>query len=241
MKEYNFNAKENINRIINSLREWEKTNANGCNFCLGLSGGKDSTIVAALLCKAFGKDRVIGIAMPDENQGLNDADKIAEYLGIKFEVKPIGDACKAIMNSINEELCLQSLQNIAPRIRMVTLYCYSQNHNGRVVGTENTSECYLGYFTKAGDEVSDIEPIKSLTVTELLSIGDELGLPKEWVHKIPSDNLKGSTSDEAKFGFTYEVLDKYIRGIEEPSSEIKEKIDNWHNKNLFKLLPKVEF
>lgn len=131
----------------------------------------------------------------------------------------------------------QTEQNIPPRLRMVTLYAISQSVDGRVMGTCNLSENYIGYFTKYGDGAADVEPLANLTVTELLQIGDVMGLPYEWVHKVSSDDLPHSKSDEEKFGFSYEVLDKYIRGIETPDRYTVLKIDTMHMHNMFKLQP----
>lgn len=235
-----FDTENVTNALIEWIRSWFETNGKGCNVVIGMSGGKDSTIVAALCAKALGSDRVIGVAMPDDScgQGLNDADKICEYLGIKFLVAPIGESVKAIANSIGGfgfELSEQTVQNIPPRIRMTTLYAISQSNNGRVVNTCNLSEDLCGYFTKAGDEIGDFSPLGKLTVTEALAIGDYLGLPKEWVHKTPDDGLPHSTSDEVKLGFTYTTLDKYIRNEGGVSSEDLAKIQARIKANAFKL------
>lgn len=244
MKKYNFNANEVTKSLINWIRDWFEVNGKGCNAVIGLSGGKDSTIVAALCVAALGADRVIGVAMPDGNQGLNEADDIANYLGIKFLVAPITELTTSLkrMFAINHTegswdftMSPQSEQNVPPRARMMTLYAISQSNNGRVIGTCNYSESYLGYFTIYGDGASDVEPIGNLTVTELLQIGDVLGLPKQWTYKTPDDGLPMSTNDETKLGFTYATLDKYIRGIEMPDADIKKKIDTRHYANVFKL------
>ena len=218
------------------IRDWFEVNGKGCNAVLGLSGGKDSTIVAKLCVEAIGKDRVIGVAMPDTLQGLNEADKIAEYLGIKFINAPIGRITNEYKNIfIGTKVSTQTLQNIPPRARMTMLYAIAQTYNGRVIGTCNLSENYIGYFTAWGDGVSDCEPLANLTVTEVRALGHELGLPTEWVDKTPDDGLPHSSPDEVKFGFTYAVLDKYIREGECDYEDIKCKILERHNKNLFKM------
>ena len=218
------------------IRDWFEVNGKGCNAVLGLSGGKDSTIVAKLCVEAIGKDRVIGVAMPDTLQGLNEADKIAEYLGIKFINAPIGRITNEYKNIfIGTKVSTQTLQNIPPRARMTMLYAIAQTYNGRVIGTCNLSENYIGYFTAWGDGVSDCEPLANLTVTEVRALGHELGLPTEWVDKTPDDGLPHSSPDEVKFGFTYAVLDKYIREGECDDEDIKDKILERHNKNLFKM------
>lgn len=240
MKEYNFNVKQVTKDIIEWIRSWFEENGKGCNAVLGLSGGKDSTIVAALCAVALGKDRVIGIAMPDDtrNQGINDADKIAEYLGIKYMVVPIGESVKTFEKYATTE---QAIQNIPPRVRMITLYAVSQSNNGRVVNTCNWSENVIGYETIYGDAAGDFSPLGDLTVTEILAVGDELGLPREWVYKTPDDGLPHSTSDEIKLGFTYETLDKYIRGNGTVSTEDREKITKRIKANAFKLRPMAKF
>lgn len=250
-----FDALKIKEKLVSWIRNWFEKNGKECNAIIGLSGGKDSTIMAALCVEALGKERVIGVGIPDKGQDLHNADKIAEYLGIRFIETNIGqftDAFKwmfikiggqkTITNDMNGfVMSEQTEQNIPPRLRMVTLYAISQSMNGRVIGTCNLSENYIGYFTKYGDGAADVEPLANLTVTELLEIGDVMDLPYEWVHKIPSDDLPHSKSDEEKFGFSYEVLDKYIRTGVCENQKIKEKIDKMHKNNLFKLQPMDSF
>lgn len=240
--EYHFDPKEQKDRIVEWIRGWFEENGKDCNAVIGLSGGKDSTIAAALCVEALGNDRVIGVALPDMLQGINEADKIAEHLGIKFMTIPIGNACwylKKAKDASGEvfEWSTQTEQNIPPRIRMAMLYAVSQSFNGRVVGTCNLSENYIGYMTRWGDQASDFEPLAGLTVTEVRAIGHELGLPAEWVDKVPDDGLPKSCPDEEKFGFSYETLDMYIRFKVCDDEAIKAKIDAMHKKNLFKLMP----
>lgn len=241
---YEFNALEIKNRLVEWIRNWFEKNGKGCNAIVGLSGGKDSTIMAALCVEALGKDRVIGVGMPDKGQDLHGADEIARFLDIRFIEANIGGMTTALRQLFADgktsgnwdfDMSVQAEQNMPPRMRMVTLYAISQSNNGRVMGTCNLSENYIGYLTKFGDGASDVEPMANLTVTELLQIGDLLGIPAKWVHKIPTDDLPHSKTDEEKFGFTYATLDKYIRGLEDPEPEIKEKIDRMHKNNLFKL------
>lgn len=234
----NFNAKETTTALIEWIRNWFDENGKDCKAVIGISGGKDSTIVAKLCVEALGADRVIGVGMPEHGQSLNGAPEICEYLGIKFIEAKIGDTVDTLAKFAET---IQAKQNIPPRVRMTTLYAISQSNNGRVLNTCNLSEDYLGYFTIGGDGLGDVAPLANLTVTEIRAIGDELGLPHEWVWKTPDDGLPHSNSDEAKFGFSYEVLDKYIRGIEEPNAEIKAKIDDMHRRNEFKLRPTASF
>lgn len=249
---YNFNALETKNRLIQWLRDWFERNGKGCNAVVGLSGGKDSTIMAALCAEALGKERVIGVGMPDSGQDLHGADEVAAHLGIRFIVANIGPMTQGLravfeVGKKSGHACwqggmsVQAEQNMPPRLRMVTLYAISQSNNGRVMGTCNLSENYIGYFTKYGDGASDVEPLAELTVTELLEIGDLMGIPYKWVHKVPTDDLPHSKTDEEKIGFTYATLDKYIRGLETPPADIKEKIDRLHRQNAFKLKPVETF
>ena len=217
---------------IQWIKDWFEENGPTCNAIIGISGGKDSTVVAKLCVEALGADRVIGVAMPDEGQSLNDADKICEYLGIKFIVAPINGITSALTQYSKHTT--QAFQNVPPRARMIMLYAISQTNNGRVIGTTNLSEFYVGYFTRYGDGGTDVEPIGNLTVTEVLEIGDYLGLPYEWVHKTPDDGLPHSSPDEEKLGFTYKELDEYIRNGVEPEKTKLDKIIQMHTKNLFK-------
>lgn len=227
---------EIANQCVKWIREWFEVNGKNCNAIVGLSGGKDSTIVAALCVKALGADRVIGVAMPASNQGLNDADKIAEHLGITFIVAPIGEICGEFSKVPHHfSWSVQSIQNIPPRIRMTMLYAIAQTFNGRVSCNCNLSEDWVGYSTLFGDSVGSFAPLAKLTVTEVKEVGRALGLPSIWVDKTPDDGLPASMSDEQKFGFTYDTLDHYIRtGICE-NEAVKEKIDSMNKKNLFKL------
>ena len=251
-RDYTFDVEKVTGDCIQWIKDWFNENGKTCNAVIGISSGKDSTIVAKLCVEALGADRVIGVMMPDKGQGTNEADKIAEYLGIKYMVIPIDGVVAEFHKVWNDQgsdvkWSKQSEQNIPPRVRMTMLYALSQTFNGRVVGTCNASENYVGYMTRWGDQASDFEPIGNLTVTEVLQIGDYLGLPYEWVHKIPDDGLPHSSSDEQKFGFSYAELDRYIREGIEPegkcnnSDESKiDKIKRMHTKNEFKLKP-VQF
>ena len=242
--EYKFNAKETKDQLIQGIRDWFKKNGNGCNAVIGLSGGKDSTIVCKLCVEALGADKVITVGIPDKGQDLHGADKIAKWMGVDFRTINIGSITDAIKHETyyhgNVRLSEQAEQNIPPRVRMLILYAVSQSNNGRVVGTCNASENYIGYFTKHGDGASDFEPIAELTVHELYQIGDELGIPKEWTYKIPDDGLPHSLPDDVKFarkGFNYEKLDKYIRTGTSGDEVADAAIKKMHEQNLFKLKP----
>lgn len=240
MKKVEFNAEVIVNEIVVFIKKFFSGSLEGKNVVIGMSGGKDSTVTAALLAKALGPDRVIGVALPDANQSLNDADKISEKLGIRYMCVPIDGVTKAFGEA--GEWSVQTEQNIPPRVRMTMLYAIAQSNNALVVNTCNLSEDYIGYATKYGDAAGDFSLFANLTVTEILAIGDCLGLNYEWVHKTPDDGLPHSCSDEEKFGFTYATLDKYIRdGVEPEDQAVKEKIDRMHKQNLHKLKPMPSF
>lgn len=244
----NFDAVKVKNDCVQWIRDWFEENGKNCNAVIGISGGKDSSVVAALCCEALGKDRVIGVLMPNGIQNdINDAFELVDHLDIKYTVIDINKAYKDILNSLFYCSNLgnmgrhiiptnQAITNLPPRIRMTTLYAVSQSLNGRVVGTDNASEAYVGYSTRWGDNVADMMPILNLTSEEVVAIGDACGLPYELTHKVPSDGLCGKT-DEDNLGFTYAVLNKYIRtGVCEDDA-IKAQIDTKHKNNLFKLQP----
>ena len=232
-----FNAEKVKNECVLWIRDFFEKNGKGCNAVVGISGGKDSSVAAALCVEALGKDRVIGVLMPQgEQHDIDKAFQLVNYLGIKHYVINIKDAVDGIMNNLPSELSVtpQTIQNIPPRIRMSTLYAVSQSENGRVCNTCNLSEDWVGYSTRYGDSVGDFSPMSFLTVTEVKQIGHLLGLPADLVEKVPIDGLCGKT-DEENLGFTYAELDRYIReGIIE-DEEKKKNIDTRHKNNLFKL------
>ena len=232
---YTFNAEKVKDECVRWIRGFFEENGKGCNAVVGISGGKDSSIVAALCVEALGRDRVIGVLMPNGVQ--HDIDKaymLVDHLGIRHYEVNIKDAVEGVTNSIPFELSEQSRQNLPPRIRMATLYAVSQSNNGRVANTCNLSEDWVGYSTRYGDSVGDFSPCSNLTVQEMKQIGRLLGLPDELVDKTPIDGLCGKT-DEENLGFTYAELDRYIREgiIDDPAK--KENIDRRHRLNLFKL------
>ena len=230
---YNLDVQNLTDELVDWIRNWFDKNGKGCNAVIGLSGGKDSTILCALLVKALGKERVITVGMPGQGQDLHGADEIAKYFGVKFIVVPIDTL--ELFYQCNIELTKQAKMNVAPRLRMVTLYAISQSNNGRVIGTTNLDENLLGYFTKFGDGLaSDCEPMEKLTVNELRAIGDYLGIPKKWVYKTPSADLPNVSTDEEEFGFTYEEFGNYIRGIKQPTKEKQKKMEDRIEANVFK-------
>lgn len=226
-----------MNGCIEWIREFFEENGKGCNAVLGISGGKDSSVVAALLVEALGKDRVIGVLMPNGEQADIDMSKLlVNHLGIKHYVVNIKEAYDGIINAFPEELNMsnQTKINLAPRLRMSTVYAVSQSVNGRVANTCNLSEDWVGYSTRYGDSVGDFSPCSHFTVQEVKEIGRMLGLPEVLIEKAPSDGLCGKT-DEDNLGFTYAVLDRYIRTGEIEDEETKKLIDHKHKMNLFKL------
>ena len=232
-----FNAEKIKNDCVQWIVDFFEKNGKGCNAVLGISGGKDSSVVAALCVEALGKDRVIGVLMPNGDQhDIDCAYALVNHLGIKHYVVNIKGAVEGLKNAIPSELSLsfQSTSNIPPRIRMATVYAISQSCNGRVANTCNLSEDYVGYSTRYGDSVGDFSPLSRLTVQEVKEIGYLLGLPRELVDKTPIDGLCGKT-DEDNLGFTYAELDRYIRTGEIDDPAKKELIDRKHKANLFKL------
>lgn len=232
-----FDAKKIKDDCILWIRKFFEENGKDCNAVVGISGGKDSSVAAALCVEALSADRVIGVLMPQGEQfDIDMSYMLVNHLGIKHYVVNIKDAVEGILKNIPEDLNITTLSktNLPPRIRMSTLYAVSQSCNGRVCNTCNLSEDWVGYSTRYGDSVGDFSPLSNLTVTEVKEIGRVLNLPSALVDKVPIDGLCGKT-DEENLGFTYDELDKYIRtGIIEDQDK-KEKIDNMHRKNLFKL------
>lgn len=232
-----FNPQIVKNECVQWIRDFFDNNGKGCNAVVGISGGKDSSVAAALCVEALGKDRVIGVLMPQgEQHDIDKAYMLVDHLGIKRYEVNIKDAFDAVVANLPKDLDLtaQSRQNLPPRLRMTVLYAVSQSVNGRVCNTCNLSEDWVGYSTRYGDSVGDFSPLSTLTVTEIKQIGHILGLPSELVEKVPIDGLCGKT-DEENLGFTYAELDKYIRTGEIENLTTKELIDKKHKMNLFKL------
>lgn len=232
-----FDALKIKNQCVAWIKEFFQNNGSDCNAVVGISGGKDSSVVAALCVEALGKERVIGVLMPQGGQhDIDMAYMLVNHLGIKYYVVNIKDAVDGMISNLPKdmEITSQTLQNIPPRIRMTTLYAISQSNNGRVANTCNLSEDWVGYSTRYGDSVGDFSPMSNLTVAEVKEIGYCLGLPKELVDKTPIDGLCGK-SDEENLGFTYAELDVYIRTGEIADKAKKELIDKKHKANLFKL------
>ena len=232
-----FDAKKVKDQCVLWIRNFFEENGKDCIAVIGISGGKDSSVAAALCVEALGRDRVIGVLMPKGVQAdIDCAYKLVNHLGIHhFEVN-VEDAGWGILNNLPKDIEVldQTKTNVPPRIRMTMLYAISQSLNGRVVNTCNLSEDWVGYSTRNGDAAGDFSPLSHLTVTEVKEIGKVLGLPLDLVEKTPIDGLCGKT-DEENLGFTYAVLDRYIREGKIDDEKTREIIDRKHKANLFKL------
>ncbi len=233
-----FDAKKVTQDIIRWIQDWFEKNGKGCNAIVGISGGKDSSVVAALCVAALGKERVIGVLMPNGEQAdLDMSLLLCEHLGIEKYIVNIQEGYTGLLSSISAEIgepSRDTVINLAPRIRMATLYAVGQSRNGRVANTCNLSEDWVGYSTRYGDSAGDFSPLSMLCVREVKEIGRELGLPEILIEKVPIDGLCGQT-DEEKLGFTYAALDRYIReGVMEDEAT-RARIDRLYAINRFKV------
>lgn len=239
-----FDAEKVKNDVIRWIRDWFEENGKGCKAVIGISGGKDSSVVAALCAEALGRENVVGVLMPNGEQfDIDVARALCEHVGIQKVEINIKDAYDGIIAQIEKalpEVSAQTVVNLPPRLRMTALYATSQSLNGRVANTCNLSEDWVGYNTKFGDGAGDFSPLSKLTVQEVKAIGRSLGLPSMFVDKVPIDGLQSKT-DEDNLGFTYAALDEYIRTGVCDDPETKEKIDNKHRWNKFKLEPMPTF
>ena len=233
-----FCAQKTKEALIVWIRAWFEKNGRDCNAVIGISGGKDSSVCAALCVEALGRDRVIGVLMPNGTQSdIADSRQLVEYLGIRSVTVNIAGAVDAIHTQLRAariDATAQTEINLPPRVRMSVLYAVSQSMNGRVINTCNLSEDWVGYSTRYGDSAGDVSLLGKLTVQEVKALGREMGLPENLVEKTPSDGLCGS-SDEQKLGFSYTVLDRYIREGFCEDTVIREKIDELHRRNKFKM------
>lgn len=234
-----FDAEEVKDRCVAWIREFFEENGKGCNCIIGISGGKDSSVAAALCVEALGKERVIGVLMPNgEQPDIDMAEKLVEFLGITavtVNIAPVvGAVTQGVQSVLAEGMSGQAAVNLPARLRMAVLYAVSQSKNGRVANTCNLSEDWVGYSTRYGDSAGDFSPLSDLTVGEVKLVGRAAGLPEDLIEKVPSDGLCGK-SDEDNLGFSYKMLDRYIRTGEIEDEAVKEKIDRLHEKNMFKL------
>lgn len=238
-----FNAKTKLEELIAEIQEWFQKNGPKATAVLGISGGKDSTIAAAILVRALGKDRVIGVTMPNGVQpDINDSERVINALGIKrVNVNIKGSVSEILKELASENMTITNdcIVNLQPRIRMSTLYAVAQclPNGGIVINTCNRSEDYIGYATKFGDCAGDFSVLGNLLVSEILAIGDELPeIPNDLVHKAPSDGLWGDT-DEDRIGFTYAQLEDYIKTNTTGNTEIDTKIEKMHRTSRHKYEP----
>ena len=233
-----FDAKKVLNELTVWIRDWFEENGRDCNAIVGISGGKDSSVAAALCVRALGVDRVIGVLMPNgEQSDIAMSRLLVEHLGIRHFVVNIHDGYQGLLGEVRRQLGDVSRDteiNLAPRLRMATLYAVAQSNNGRVANTCNLSEDWVGYSTRYGDSAGDFSPLSMLCVREVKALGRELGLPECLVEKVPIDGLCGQP-DEEKLGFTYATLDAYIRDGVEPDAATKARIDRLYKLNRFKV------
>ena len=234
-----FDAVKTKDAIIKWIRGYFEENGKECSAVVGISGGKDSSVTAALCAMALGKDRVYGVLMPQgEQHDINYSQELVLHLGIKNITVNIKDSVNTLISKIEEsgiKTNKQAIINTPARIRMTALYAVSAIVNGRVANTCNLSEDLVGYSTKYGDSAGDFSPLSQLTVSEVRKLGKELGLPAKFIDKTPEDGLSG-LSDEENLGFSYSVLDNYIREGVCEDIKTKEKIDKLHQINLHKLV-----
>jgi NAD+ synthase len=235
-----FDAKKVKNEIVQWIRDYFKENGNDCCAVIGISGGKDSTVVAALCVEALGADRVYGVMLPQgEQKDICTSHEVVKHLGIRHSIINIKDSVDALCASMREAGLApneQASTNLPARIRMTALYAVSSIVNGRVSNNCNLSEDWVGYSTKFGDSAGDFSPISRLTVSEVKAVGRELGLPAHFTDKVPEDGLSGKT-DEDNLGFSYDLLDRYIRDGICGDADKKKLIDRLNKFNMHKLEP----
>ena len=242
----NFNAKKETEKVINFIRDYYKKNNLG-GAIIGISGGKDSGVVAGLFTKALGSENVIGVTMPchSKDEDRTDAKRVSDYYGFKlvnFDITKVFDNFKdeiSMLGDFTEDEVKNSDINLKPRLRMATLYylaaLYSAVNNKTylVAGTSNKCELYVGYFTKGGDSVHDISPIADFTVEEVIEIGKYLNVPKEVLYKAPNDGLSNQT-DEDKLGVKYSDIAEYMENKDTVSKDVAVRIEKLHEENLHK-------
>ena len=235
-----FNAEKVKDQIVEWTREWFAENGQGCRAVVGISGGKDSSVTAAICAEALGRERVVGVLMPNGAQHDIDVSRaLTAFLGIRaieINIRAAHDGMMQALTGALGEISPQTTTNLPPRLRMAALYAVSQSVNGRVANTSNLSEDWVGYATRYGDTAGDFSPLSMLTVQEVKAVGRALGLPDQFVEKPPIDGLCGKT-DEDNLGFTYAVLDRYIRAGICDDEAVKARIDRLHEINRFKLRP----
>lgn len=250
---YTFDAEKAAAGCVKWTKNWFEKNGKGCNGFIGISGGKDSTVVATICAKALGPEHVMGVMMPNGRQpDIHDSKEIIDWLcigGMEINIRPAADAMlrqikspktKRIYSGMTPAVTGQAEENLPPRLRMAALYLAAQCGNGRVSNNCNLSENWIGYSTIYGDTAGDFAPIACFTVSEVIEIGRVLGIPEKFLIKPPADGLCGQT-DEERFGFTYATLDRYLRTGKINDLETKARIDAMHERNKFKHKPMAAF
>ncbi len=241
-----FNVEKETKKVVEFIRDYYKKNNLG-GAILGISGGKDSGVVAALFVEALGKENVIGVTLPCHSKSTDktDAERVSDYYGfelINFDITNVFDSFKDELKKLgdfSEEEVKNSDINVKPRLRMATLYYLAALYSAvrkktyLVAGTSNKCELYVGYFTKGGDSVHDISPIADFTVDEVIQIGEYLNVPKEVLYKAPNDGLSNQT-DEDKLGVKYKDIANYIEDKESVEKSVRDKIENLHNNSRHK-------
>ena len=222
--------------VIIRCEKWlqnEVKSAGASGIILGLSGGIDSSVLAALGREALGHDGVLGVIMPCHSikNDEDDAVLLAETLNVKYMRVDLSDTFDALCSSIGSEISTLSLSNIKARLRMVTLYAIGQSKNLLVCGTSNRSEYETGYFTKYGDSGSDLMPLVSFLKREIRAMAKILGVPEKIIAKAPSAGLTEGQTDEGDMGFSYDVLDEYLATGKIDDFSAKEKIDAMHRRS----------
>lgn len=235
------NPKRTKDEIVQWIRAYFEKNGPGCDAVIGISGGKDSSVVAALCVEALGRERVFGVLMPQGEQvDIADSHKLVSALGIDHCLINIESSVSSLLFRLGTkmEVSNQARINLPARIRMATLYAVAQcrPNGGRVANTCNRSEDFVGYSTKFGDSAGDFSPLANLMVHEVIQLGHELGLPTDLVNKTPSDGLSGKT-DEDNLGVSYQEIDRYITDGCCAIEAHERLIQDLHQKNLHKLNP----
>lgn len=241
-----FDAKKTALDVVNWVKQYFQQNGPTAEAVIGISGGKDSTVCAAVCIAALGKGRVVGIQMPHNTQrDMQDSNDVIKFLGIKKfygNIAPIVNAYYDIIDLADRSGEIPTIvkQNLPPRVRTTMLYTYANRYGARVACTGNLSETYIGWSTRWGDDVGDFAPFENLTASEVVAIGDALGIPSRFTHKIPEDGLTHK-SDEENFGFSYKELDAYIRGDRSINPDTIMKIEAMHARSEFKRQPIPKF
>ena len=221
--------KEYLKEIEKFLKEYLKESH--CeSYVLGLSGGVDSSLVAAIAKKAVGKDKLFCYAIDIESnkQDIIDAKKVADQLGVNLEILNLTKTYKSYLKDLKGKNFIKlTKSNLKVRMRMVALFAFAQEHKGLVLGTDNMDERYVGYFTKYGDGAADVLPIVELTKAEVREAAKLYGVSEELVNRVPSAGLFEGQTDEGEMGIKYEDLDKFLLGGKVEKS-VKERIEHLH-------------